>query len=183
MFSTGTVASSIVCQTKTGGVSGVIFPSSPNLWCSAQSSLPESCTKLPRWAYPRRDDRIGQQHGVRRPAAVCRLAGAVEHRTGQRQVPARRKAADGDPVRQDAPTFCVLPQQPDGRAELAQRLVIPCPIAHTVGQHCGMIPRRCKLQRHRVGLAGTDVFVPAARTTSTSGRRRAFGMAGAGLRR
>ena len=111
---------------------------------------------------PRRDDRVGQQHGIRLPAAVCRLAGAVEHRTGQRQVSARRKAANGDPVRQDAPAFCVLPQQPDGRAELAQRLVIPCPLAHAVGQHSSVIPCRCKLQRHRVGLAGTDVFVPAA---------------------
>ena len=50
MFSTGTVLSSMVCQTKTGGVSEVTLSSKVNTCCAAASSPPASWTKLPRWA-------------------------------------------------------------------------------------------------------------------------------------
>ena len=78
-------------------------------------------------------------------------------------MPARRKAADRDLFRQDAPRLRMFPQQRKRRAELAQRLVIPCALADAVGQHGGVVPRCRKLQSYRVCLAGADMLVPAAR--------------------
>ena len=75
---------------------------------------------------------------------------------------ARRKAAGGDFLRQDAPFFGVGPHKAQRFAELAEGLAVPGLFPYAVGQDGGVIPCRCKLQRHRVALPGADVFVSPA---------------------
>lgn len=56
----------------------------------------------------------------------------------------------------------VLSHKTDSLGQLAQRHVVLCLFADGVVQHSGVVPRRRKLQRHRVALAGTHMGIAAA---------------------
>lgn len=58
-----------------------------------------------------------------------------------------------------------------------------CIVPHGVAQHCGVVARRRELQGHGVALAGAQMAVAAARTTSTSGRSMACGIVSTQSRR
>ena len=56
----------------------------------------------------------------------------------------------------------VLPHKTNSLGQLAQRHVVLCLFADGVVQHSGVVPRRRKLQRHRVALTGTHMGIAAA---------------------
>ena len=77
-------------------------------------------------------------------------------------MPARRKAAQSDLIRQNIPLFCVLPHKANGLCQLPHGQRIPGALPYCVVQHRRVIPGRRKLQRYRVALPGADVGIAAA---------------------
>ena len=78
-------------------------------------------------------------------------------------MPARRKAAHRNFVRQHMPLGRILPHKADGRRQLPQGQAVRCIVPHGVAQHCGVVARRRKLKGHGVALAGAQMAVAAAR--------------------
>ena len=77
-------------------------------------------------------------------------------------MPAGRKAAQSDLIRQNIPLFCVLPHKADGLCQLPHGQRIPGALPYCVVQHRRVIPDRRKLQRYGVALPGADVGIAAA---------------------
>ena len=89
--------------------------------------------------------------------------GHRQHGPGKGQMPARRKAAHRDLIRQHMPLGRILPHKADGRRQLPQGQAVFRLITDGVAQHCGVVARRRKLQGHGVALAGAQMAVAAAR--------------------
>ena len=101
---------------------------------------------------PGRDDRVAQNHRIR--AGRVRQARHRQHGPGKGQMPARRKAAHRNFIRQHMPLGRILPHKADGRRQLPQGQAVFRLITDGVAQHCGVVARRRKLQGHGVALAG-----------------------------
>ena len=115
---------------------------------------------VPVGVFPGGDHRVGQQQGVG-ARLVCH-ARDIPHRTRQRQMPARRKAAQGNFIQQNIPLFCVLPHKADGLCQLPHGQRIPGALPYCVVQYRRVVASCRKLQRYGVALPGADVGIAAA---------------------
>ena len=115
---------------------------------------------VPVGVFPGGDHRVCQQQGVG-ARLVCH-AGDLPHRTGKRQMPAGRKTAQSDLIRQNIPLRRVLPHKTDGLCQLPHGQRVPGVLPYRVVQYRRVVPRRRKLQRYGVALPGADVIIAAA---------------------
>ena len=77
-------------------------------------------------------------------------------------MPAGRKAAQSDLIRQNIPLFCVLPHKADGLCQLPHGQRIPGALPYCVVQYRRVVASCRKLQRYGVALPGADVGIAAA---------------------
>lgn len=107
---------------------------------------------VPMGVFSGGDHRVCQQQGVG-ARLVCH-AGDLPHCTGQCQMPAGRKAAQSNLIRQNIPLFCVLPHKADGLCQLPHGQRILGALPYCVVQYRRVVASCRKLQRYGVALPG-----------------------------